>query len=137
MILVDTNVVSQPLRGDGEKRVIDWLDAHDAEIIIPAFAVAEMVYGYEVLGWTKHRMELHDTVFALLTRYRGRIVPFDRAAAEAHGWLVAKMKNAGTPLPFVDSQIAAIAIARSAKIATRNVKDYLRTGLTVIDPWQA
>ncbi len=137
MILVDTNVISQPLRANGEQRVVDWLDANDAEIIIPSFAVAEMVYGYEVLEWSRHRMELHDTVFALLTRYRGRIVPFDRAAAEAHGWLVAKMKKAGTPLPFVDSQIAAIAIARSASVATRNVGDFQRTGLTVIDPWTA
>lgn len=137
MILVDTNVISQPIRGDGEQRVIDWLDANDAEIIIPTFAIAEMVYGYEVLDWSRHRMELHDTVFALLTRYRSRIVPFDRAAAEAHGWLVAKMKKAGTPLPWIDSQIAAIAIARSASVATRNVKDYQRTGLTVIDPWTA
>ncbi len=137
MILVDTNVLSQPIRANGERRVIDWLDANDAEIIIPSFAVAELVYGYEVLDWSRHRMELHDSVFALLTRYRNRIVSFDRAAAEAHGWLVAKMKKAGTPLPLVDSQIAAIAIARASSMATRNVKDYERTGLTVIDPWTA
>ena len=137
MILVDTNVISQPLRGSGERRVIDWLDANDSEIVIPAFAIAEMVYGYEVLDWSKHRMELHNSVFALLTRYRERILPFDRAAAEAHGWLVAKMKREGTPLPVVDSQIAAIAIARSAAVGTRNVKDFAHTGLKVIDPWTA
>jgi len=137
MILVDTNVISQPLREDGEKRVINWLDENDAEVAIPALAVAELVYGYEVLEFGKRRMELHDAVFSLLIRYRDRIVPFDRAAAEAHGWLVAKMKREGTRLPFVDSQMAAIAIARSSCVATRNVKDFRATGLTVINPWDA
>ena len=136
MILVDTNVLSQPLREDGEKRVIDWLDSHDSQIAIPAFAIAEMVYGYEILEFGKRRMDLHDAVFAMLTRYRDRIVPFDRAAAEAHGWLTAKMEKNGTKLPFVDSQMAAIAIARSASVATRNVKHFQATELIVINPWE-
>lgn len=137
MILLDTNVLSQPLRKDGERRVIDWLDANDAEIVIPAQSIAELVYGYEKLEFSRRRMELHDTVFALLTRYRDRILSFDRAAAEAHGWLVARMERAGTPLPFADSQIAAIAISRAATVATRNTKDFQRAGVALIDPWQA
>ncbi|KPF77933.1 hypothetical protein IP88_05135 [alpha proteobacterium AAP81b] len=137
MILIDTNVLSQPLRDDGERRVVDWLDAHDAEILIPAFAIAELVYGYEVLAFGRRRTELHDAVFALLTRYEDRIVAFDRPAAEAHGWLVAKLKSEGKPMPFVDSQIAAIAIARSTRVATRNIVDFKATGLELIDPWVA
>lgn len=136
MIIVDTNVLSQPLRGDGERRVIDWLDANDRQVRIPAQAVAELVYGYEKLDFGRRRTDLHDSVFALLTRYRDRIVPFDRAAAEAHGWLFAKLENEGKMLPFFDSQIAAIAISRGAAIATRNRKDFERTGVDLIDPWQ-
>lgn len=136
MIVVDTNVLSQPIRADGERRVVDWLDANDADIVIPAQSIAELVYGYEKLEFSRRRMELHDAVFALLTRYRDRILSFDRAAGEAHGWLTARMEKAGTPLPIVDSQIAAIAISRAATVATRNTKDFLRTGLDVIDPWQ-
>ena len=137
MIVIDTNVLSQPLRDNGEQRVIDWLDANDAEIVIPAQSIAELVYGYEKLDYSRRRTELHNAVFALLTRYRDRILSFDRAAAETHGWLIAKMEKAGTPLPFSDSQIAAIAISRAAPVATRNTKDFERTGVRLIDPWLA
>ncbi len=137
MILVDTNVISQPIRENGERKVIDWLDAHDADIFIPAQAIAELVYGYEILAISRRRMELHDAVFAMLTRYRERMIPFDRAAAEAHGWLTARMEKAGTPLPFADSQIAAIAISRAAAVATRNTKDFARTGVEIVNPWES
>ncbi len=135
MIIVDTNVLSQPLRENGERRVVEWLDTHDLHIRIPAQAIAELVYGYERLEFGRRRSDLHDAVFALLTRYRDRILPFDRAAAEAHGWLYARLQRQGQTLPFADSQIAAIAIARGASVATRNVKDYARTGVELIDPW--
>lgn len=136
MILTDTNVLSQPLRGDGERRVIDWLDRYDADIMIPAFAVAELVYGYERLVFGRRRMEIHDAVFSLLIRYEDRIMPFDRPAAEAHGWLMAKLEREGRTMPFVDTQMAAIAISRSATVATRNVKHFIATGLELIDPWK-
>ena len=137
MIIVDTNVLSQPLREDGEQRVIDWLDANDEQVRLPAQAIAELVYGYERLDHGRRRTELHDAIFALLTRYRDRILPFDRAAAEAHGWLYARLQKEGRTVPFSDSQIAAIAIARGARIATRNTSDFERTGVQLIDPWQA
>ena len=135
MIIIDTNILSQPLRKDGARRVIDWLDANDRQLRIPAQAISELVYGYEKLDFGHRRTELHDAVFALLTRYRDRILPFDRAAAEAHGWLYARMEKLGQTLPFSDSQIAAIAISRGASVATRNVKDFARTGVELIDPW--
>lgn len=137
MIIIDTNVLSQPLRGDGELRVIQWLDAHDDQVRIPAQAIAELVYGYERLEFGLKRTELHDAVFALLTRYRDRILPFDRAAAEAHGWLFARLRKLGRTPPFADSQIAAIAIARGAKIATRKTDDFAASGIELVNPWVA
>lgn len=136
MIVVDTNVMSQPLRRDGERRVIDWLDLNDADIRIPAQAIAELVYGYETLEFGPNRSELQHSVLALLTRYRDRVLPFDRAAAEAHGWLFARLKKMGKTPPFADSQIAAIAISRGARVATRNVGDFAPSGVEVVNPWQ-
>lgn len=135
MIVVDTNVISQPLREDGERRVIDWLDQHDKDVRIPAQAIAELVYGCEKLEFGRKRTELHNTMFALLTRYRDRILAFDRAAAEAHGWLFARLQRQGKTPPFADSQIAAIAISRGAKVATRNIDDFEPSGVELINPW--
>ena len=135
MIVVDTNVLSQPLRQDGERRVIAWLDAHDEQIRIRAQAISQLVYGYEKLPFGRKRTELHGCVFALLTRCHDRILPFDRAAAEAHGWLIAKLKRQGLTPPFVDPQIAAIAISRCATVATRNTDDFAPSELDLINPW--
>jgi hypothetical protein len=135
VILTDTNVISQPLRDDGDGRVIAWLDDNDAVIRIPSFAIAELVYGYERLAFGRRRNVLHDAVFSLLTRYSERIIAFDRPAAEAHGWLVARLERQGAPLPLLDTQIAAIAISRDAAVATRNVRHFAPTGVRVVDPW--
>lgn len=137
MIVVDTNVLSQPLREDGERRVIEWLDRHDVDVRIPAQSVAELVYGYEKLDFGRRRTELHDAIFSLLTRYRDRVLPFDRAAAEAHGWLFAKLEKQGQTPSFANSQIAAIAISRGAKVATRNTADFAPSGIDLINPWTA
>lgn len=137
MILLDTNVLSQPIREDGARVVIDWLDAHDAEVAIPAISIAELVYGYECLPAGRRHVALTDAVFSLLKLYEDRVVPFDRAAAEAHGWLTAKLEREGRPTPVMDTQIAAIALARDATVATRNVGHFAPAGVRVVNPWEA
>lgn len=135
MILLDTNVLSQPLRANGEQRVIDWIDAHTDELYIPVLAISEVVYGIELIDDWDRKIGLTNTLAALRLRFEDRYVPFDIAAADAHGSLQARMHKSGGRLPEIDSQIAAIAISRKAKIATRNTRDFERTGVELIDPW--
>ena len=46
MILVDTNVVSEPLRRAPEPRVAEWLDAQALETLyLSAISVAELRFG--------------------------------------------------------------------------------------------
>lgn len=137
MILVDTNVLSQALRSHGEPRVIAWMSANLERLAIPTLAISEIVYGIELIDDFERRQTLTNSLATLRLRIDDRYVPFDTAAAEAHGWLKARMRRAGTPLPEIDSQIAAIAISRNAVLATQNVRDFERTGLEIVDPWQA
>ena len=137
MILLDTNVVSQPLRASGSARVNDWIRTNFDQVGIPVLAVSEIVYGIELIDDWERRIQLTNAMAVMRQRFDDRFVPFDTAAAEAHGWLKARMRRSGTPLPELDSQIAAIAISRNAKLATRNTKDFERTGIELIDPWQA
>ena len=135
MILIDTNVLSQPMRANGSAKVNQWLDAHFDRVGIPVLAVAEIVFGIELIDDWERKIQLTNALATMRIRYEDRFVPFDMAAADAHGWLQARMKREGARLPEIDSQIAAIAIARGAKIATRNVRDFSRTGLELINPW--
>ena len=137
MILIDTNVLSQPLRLNGSSKVNAWIAANFEEIAIPVLAISEIVYGIELIGDFERRIQLTNALATMRLRFEDRFVPFDTPAAEAHGWLQARMKRQGGRLPEIDSQIAAIAISRSAKVATRNTKDFERTGVELIDPWTA
>ena len=135
MILLDTNVVSQPLRANGSTKVNDWIRANFDQVGIPVLAISELVYGVELIEDWERRVQMTNALAVMRPRFDDRLVPFDLAAAEAHGWLKARMRRAGTVLPEIDSQIAAMAISRNAKVATRNTKDFERTGVELIDPW--
>ena len=67
--------------------------------------------------------------------FRGRVLPFDRAAARAYATIAAARRTAGRPISQFDCQIAAIARAREATVATRNTSDYEGCGIELINPW--
>jgi len=69
--------------------------------------------------------------------FADRVLPFDGDAAEAFVEIAASRRLAGRPIGQLDAQIAAIARSRGAMLATRNVRDFLDCGLTVVDPWVA
>ncbi len=66
----------------------------------------------------------------------GRIQVFDRAAADAAGTIAASGQRAGRTVEIRDVQIAGIASARKATIATRNVRHFENLGIPLVDPWQ-
>jgi len=68
--------------------------------------------------------------------FRDRILPFDREAARAYAVIAAERRAAGRPISQFDCQIAAIARAHRASVATRNTGDYEGCGVAVIDPWE-
>lgn len=137
MILVDTNVLSELMRPRQDANVLAWTDRNTNEIGIPAQVLSELVYGIErVQSWDRQIM-LRNGLALLLIRFGDRVVPFDREAAESYGWLRAKLESEGKPGAILDNQIAAIAVARQVAVATRNVKHFERTGVTLINPWEA
>jgi toxin FitB len=71
----------------------------------------------------------------ILALINGRILPFDRAAAVEFADIITSRRLLGRPIGILDAQIAAIARARGMAVATRDVRDFADTGVTVIDPW--
>ena len=67
--------------------------------------------------------------------FAGRVLPFDSAAARAYAAIATSRRSVGCPILEADCQIAAIARARDAAVATRNGADFEHCGITVIDPW--
>jgi predicted nucleic acid-binding protein len=67
--------------------------------------------------------------------FRGRILPFDAAAATEFGRLVAKRERIGRRIELLDALIAAIALTQRADLATRDVSGFAELGIKLINPF--
>ncbi|MBE2971533.1 type II toxin-antitoxin system VapC family toxin [Burkholderia cepacia] len=137
MILVDTNVISEPLRREPNAAVIGWLDAQNVEtLFLAAISLAEIRLGVAVLPEGRRREWLHQSIEQrVLPLFRGRILPFDDAASKAYASLRARARAAGVAIAPSDGFIAGTAEANGLIVATRDVTPFEAMGIRVIDPW--
>jgi hypothetical protein len=137
MILLDTNIISELMKQSPSLNVIHWIDKQDiAELYLSAITIAEIKYGLSVLPDGKRRHQL-ETAFSKAVNYsfKHRIISFDNNAAHIYGQLMGHRKNIGKPLSILDGQIAAIARAHEAELATRNTQDFKNCELTLVNPF--
>lgn len=138
MILLDTNVVSEPLRHAPEIRVIEWIDAQPLETLyLSAITVAELRAGVALLPAGKRRAGLHDNLEKrVLPLFVGRVLSFDIACTNAYAELMAKARVTGLAIATADGYIAASAAANGFAVASRDTSPFQAAGLTVINPWE-
>ena len=137
MFVKDTSVASELMRPATTVAVAAWIGEHDAEdMYFTALNEAELLYGVAVMPTGSRRDTLEAAMPRLLGHgFRGRILPFDCAAARVYREIAAKRRHAGRPTAETDCQIAAIARSHGAVLVTRSVRDFEGTGLVLIDPW--
>jgi hypothetical protein len=139
VIILDTNVLSALMRTTPEAPVVAWLDRQPAESIwITSITVFEARLGLAVLPQGRRRRALEAAFSRLLEEdLENRVLDFDTAAASAAAALGADRQRAGRPTDMRDTQIAGIAVARRATLATRNVRHFADLKVPVVDPWTA
>lgn len=137
MILLDTNVVSEPMKPTPDPTVIHWLDQQPPEsLYLSATSQAELLVGISRLPSGKRKRGLDAALTELLHNLFGdRILPFDSAAAEHFAKLVPFAESRGKSIAFADATIAAIAAAHRLTVATRDAAVFQAAGVPVIDPW--
>jgi toxin FitB len=137
MILLDTNVLSALMQHMPDPVVASWLDGQPAQSIwTTSVTVFEIRTGIELLERGRRRKRLEQLFSQLLTEdLEGRVQPFDQAAAVAAGTIAATRRRTGQTVEIRDVQIAGIATARRAKLATRNTRHFEGTGVSLINPW--
>jgi hypothetical protein len=137
MILLDTNVVSELMRAEPAQPVLDWFAKNDAsDLFISAVTEAELRTGVAILPEGQRRDRLQVAIDAMIDQdFQARVIPFDSSAAKAYADIAAQRRAAGRPIAEADCQIAAIARATNAPVATRNVKDFDGCGIRLINPW--
>lgn len=139
MILLDTNVVSEPQRQAPNARIIEWMDAQPLETLyLSVITVAELRAGVALLPAGKRRAILHENLEKrVLPMFAGRVLSFDMACTKAYAELLAKVRAAGMAIETADACIAAVAIANGFTVATRDTRPFEAAGLSVVNPWKA
>jgi predicted nucleic acid-binding protein len=137
MIILDTNVVSEPMKRQGDPAVTAWLDRQVADTLyLTATSLSELLVGIEILPSGRREDGLGAMLAELLgTLFGSRILSFDRPAAAAYATLIARARGAGHSLSAGDGQIAAIATVHGFAVATRDAAPFAAAGLQIIDPW--
>ncbi|MGB8585967.1 MAG: type II toxin-antitoxin system VapC family toxin [Pseudolabrys sp.] len=139
MIILDTNVLSALMRTVPDTHVVAWLDRQPAESVwITSITLFEAYLGLALLPSGRRRRTLEAAFARLLQEdLENRVLDFDSAAAtEAASLAAARQKN-GRPVDLRDTQIAGIALARRATLATRNVRHFRDLRILIVDPWAA
>ena len=139
MIILDTNVLSALMRTVPEAPVVAWLDRQPAESVwITSITLFEARLGLALLPSGRRRQTLEAAFAHLLNEdLENRVLDFDGAAAAEAASLAAARQKAGRPVDMRDTQIAGIALARRATLATRNVRHFGDLKVPVVDPWAA
>ena len=137
MILLDTNVISEPLKAAANATVLAWIDAQLIETLyLSTITLAELRFGIAVLPEGRRRDALQSGFERrILPLCAGRILLFDAAASQAYAVLRTRARAAGLAVAPADGYIAAIAATHGFAIATRDTAPFEAVGLTVINPW--
>lgn len=136
MFVLDTNVVSEPLRPRPNPDVVAWLDRQVVETLyLTSIGLAELRFGVAALPSGRRRDRLGERIEELAVLFAGRILPFDEAASVAYAALRARARHRGESIGITDGYIAAIATAHRYAVATRDRAPFEAAGLRVIDPF--
>ena len=139
MTILDTNVVSELMARAPSEIVIQWVSNERLldDLFITAITVAEILYGVEILPKGKRRDRLHQQAEATFAEdFVGRVLPFDEQSARAYATIAAGRRGQGRPIAEPDAQIAAIARAHNAVLATRNTNDFEGCGVRLVNPFE-
>jgi toxin FitB len=136
LILLDTNIISEAMRPQGDPAVLAWLDAQAVETLyLSTITLAELRFGIAALpGGQRRDVLARELAQRILPIFEGRILPFDREAADAYGDLRARARAAGRAISTADGFIAGIAAAHGFIVASRDMGPFEAAGLQVVAP---
>jgi toxin FitB len=139
VIILDTNVLSELMRAAPAEAVMRWVAAQPAaSLYTTSITQAEILHGVMLIPEGRRRNAFEVAADAMFNDdFSDRILPFGSDAARSYARIAATRRRSGSPIAHFDAQIAAIAHAAGAMVATRNVKDFDLCGIEILDPWEA
>ncbi|MFK4088882.1 type II toxin-antitoxin system VapC family toxin [Kribbella sp. NPDC020789] len=138
MLVLDTNVVSELMRPTPDAAVLGWLAANRSYgVYTTAITVAEIRLGIARMPDGRRKDQLAEAADDVFVPFADSILAFDATVAGAfYAEVVVGRAKAGLPIATADAMIAAICRAPRATLVTRNPKDFVETGLELVNPWE-
>ena len=138
MYVLDTNVLSELRKiriGKADPHVASWADHVSAgDLYLSVITCQELEIGIQL---AERKDPAKAQVFRgwfntqILPTFAGRILPIDTAVA-----LRSASLHVPNPRPVRDTFIAATALVHGMSVVTRNVADFVGTGVSVVNPWE-
>ena len=139
MFVLDTNVLSELMRPEPDRGVVEWIDEQPAQsLYTTSITKAEILHGVLLLPGGRRKDRIEAAAEAMFSEdFEGRLLSFDGRAAGAYARIAVSRRRAGRPISSFDAQIAAIARSSGATLATRNTGDFSDCGVEVLNPWSS
>lgn len=137
--LLDTCVISELVAKRPNPSVVTWIDTQlPTDLHLSVITIGEIAKGTSKLAPSRRKDSLTTWLNQTLpNRFGERILGIDTATMMLWGDMVGRLEKQGTPMPLLDSLIAAIAIQNSLRLVTRNIDDFAATGIVMLNPWLA
>lgn len=131
--LVDANVLSEPTKSAPASAVVDWLRAHERQIVVDPVILGEVRFGILLLPRGRRRARLEQWFDTGVQRLQ--CLPWEAETGLRWAELLARLRRSGRAMPIKDSLIAATALVHDLTIATRNRIDFEPAGVKLVDPF--
>ena len=135
--LLDTNILSELRRPKPEPKVIAFIAAQSLDDLhVSAVTIAEIRFGIELVSDPGRRAALNDWLtHTVRPMFRQRALAISEDIMLKWRLLVEDGRKAGHTFSQPDLIIAATALHHGLTIVTRDVNDYERAHVKLLNPW--
>jgi predicted nucleic acid-binding protein len=132
--LVDANVLSEPTKQSADNKVVDWLTTNETRLVVDPIIIGELRIGILALQRGRKRERLEQWLEAVVETIE--CLPWDATISRRWAALVVDLKRKGETVPLLDGMIAATALQHDLIVATRNTRDFQKTGVKTLNPFE-
>ena len=133
--LLDTNILSEPLRPRPNSEVVTMLQQQEGAIATATVVFHELLFGCYRLPIESNKRQIIETYLHREVKQKIPLFPYDVAAAEWFAMERARLTAIGKTPAYADGQIAAIAQVNNLILVTNNTVDYTDFQNLKIENW--